>query len=62
MVTPTNMANTFAGKALDNKPSGCANGSAFIEMDTGKVYFYDAEGQSWIEFGGSADSDNADDS
>lgn len=51
MVKPTNMADCFAGLAADTKPSGVYNGSAFIEMDTGKVYFYDAENDLWIAFG-----------
>lgn len=29
-----------------------ANGSSFIEMDTGSIYFYNAETDDWIEFGG----------
>ena len=35
------------------KPSGdIPNGRCLIEMDTGKVYFYDKENATWIEFGG----------
>ena len=50
---------TFAGLSTDTKPVGTvlvdnrsvtlANGSEFIEMDTGKKYSYDAENQQWIE-------------
>lgn len=38
--------------AADTKPTGgsIANGSRLIEMDTGKVYFYDEEGGAWEEF------------
>ncbi len=32
------------------------NQEAFIETDTGKLYFYDAENSEWVEFGGSSDS------
>ena len=52
MVKSLNMANNFAGLSTDEKPTGAYNGSCFIEMDTGKVYFYDAESGEWIEFGG----------
>lgn len=31
------------GKKIDN-------GSTFIEMDTGKIYFYDLENEQWKEF------------
>ncbi len=49
---------SFAGLSTDTKPAGTvlldnksvalANGSEFIEMDTGKKYSYDAENQQWI--------------
>ena len=39
------------GLSTDNKPTtGIANGSIFIEMDTGKVYFYDKTNTTWREF------------
>lgn len=43
---------TYYGLRTDNKPEA-ANGSAFIEMDTGKIYFYDASdgGSGWTEWG-----------
>ena len=45
--------NCIFGKSTDTKPTGTAvNGRAFIEMDTGKVYFFDAEGGEWLEWGG----------
>lgn len=38
-------------KSTDAKPtSGIANGSQIVEMDTSKVYFFDAEESAWIEF------------
>lgn len=42
---------TFYGLAADEKPVGddIANGSVFIEIDTGKAYFYDAENKTWRE-------------
>ena len=37
----------------DTKPTGdnVVNGSAFIEIDTSTIYFYDAEGSQWLEWG-----------
>ena len=40
---------TYYGLSTDTKPAA-GNGDAFIEMDTGKVYFYDAESD-WTEWG-----------
>lgn len=42
----------FHGYCLstDTKPTGVANGSCIIEMDTGKIYFFDAENGQWREF------------
>lgn len=49
----------FRGLSTDTKPDetkdGVGNGAAFIEMDTGKLYFYDAENTQWVEFGGSSE-------
>lgn len=49
--------DTYYGLSTDNKPTaGVGNGSSFIEMDSGKVYFYDASegGDGWIEWGASS--------
>ena len=53
--------NTYFGLRTDDKPSGTAlNGRAFVEMDTSKLYFYDAENGTWIEWtGGSSNIDDA---
>lgn len=48
------------GLSTDEKPimydeeidSYIDNGSIFIEMDTGKIYFYDLDNEEWLEFGG----------
>lgn len=51
---------SLVGMSEDEKPTGIfqerriQNGSSFLEMDTGKLYFYNAEKESWIEFGGDA--------
>lgn len=44
---------TLYGLSTDTpKPTeGVGNGSAFVEMDTGKLYFYDAAGATWREWG-----------
>ena len=44
--------STYYGLSTDSKPTeGVGNGSAFIEMDTSKVYFFDAENSEWLEWG-----------
>lgn len=38
--------------STDSKPTtGILNGSVLIEMDTGKVYFYDEANSQWREWG-----------
>lgn len=38
------------GLSTDSKPTeNIPNGSTFIEMDTGKVYFFNEAGPAWIE-------------
>ncbi len=45
----------FFGLSSNEKPIGkfegikIANGSMFIEMDTGKIYLFDEENQQWLE-------------
>lgn len=46
-------STTMFGLSTDAKPTtGVVNGSAFIEMDTSKIYFFDAAGNQWLEWGG----------
>lgn len=48
-------ACTLFGLSTDNKPTAnIANGSAFIEMDTSKIFFFDAAGTQWLEWGAEA--------
>lgn len=48
----TTVNQTYYGKSTDSKPTaGIGNGSVYIEMDTGKAYFYDAAASAWIEPG-----------
>lgn len=45
--------STYYGLSSDAKPTkNVVNGSAFIEMDTSKIYFFDRENLEWDEFGG----------
>lgn len=41
----------YAGLSTDNKPTTTENGAVFIEMNTGKVYFFDADNTTWREWG-----------
>lgn len=45
---------TWIGLSTDNnKPENPANGECIIQMDTGKILFYDADGEQWLEWGAS---------
>lgn len=42
----------FAGTSLDDKPTeNVCTGSSFLEADTGHVFFYDEDSQTWIQAG-----------
>ena len=44
--------NTDAGLSTDSKPiDGVGNGDCFLEMNTGKIYFFDAANEQWREWG-----------
>ena len=56
MVTNAGSSNTaletgwdLRGLSGDTKPTGAQvpNGSSFLEMDTGNVYFWDKENEQW---------------
>lgn len=52
MVTPeTNATQTYFGKSKDTKPDYAENGSRYVEMDTGNLYFYDGEAGKWLPWG-----------
>lgn len=40
-------AATLYGLSTDSKPTSYGNGSKFIEVDTGKTYYFDASGGEW---------------
>lgn len=50
--------STYFGLSTDSsKPTdGVGNGSAFVEMDTSKIYFFDSDSQTWLEWGAEAQS------
>ena len=42
--------NTFYGLSTDDKPTDCVqNADVFYEMDTKKVFLYDAQNARWLE-------------
>lgn len=42
-------ARDLCGNSKDIKPTDVENGSAFKEIDTGKIYRFDAENKVWYE-------------
>ena len=44
----------FRGLSTDAKPDetkdNVGNGASFLEIDTGKLYFYNADSAEWVEF------------
>lgn len=48
------ITGVLVGLSTDTKPINdeTGNGSMFIEMDTNKIYFYDADNKKWLKFGG----------
>lgn len=45
-------STTYFGLSGDSKPTtGIANGSCYVEMNTGKIYFFNAASSAWVEWG-----------
>lgn len=48
------LGDTYYCKSTDTKPVGCiSNGQKLMEIDTGKIYYFDADGAAgseWIEW------------
>ena len=45
----TKEVKTYYGLSTDEKPTRwVVNGSVFIEMDTGNVFFFDASSGTWV--------------
>lgn len=40
---------SFAGRSIDEKPVDVANGAEYTEIDTGRIYRFDAENAVWHE-------------
>ena len=54
MVSKSKKQTVYYCLSTDTKPTDrIGNGDVLIEMDTGKVYLYDADGAEWLEVGGS---------
>lgn len=52
-MTPMNAASaTLVGLSRDSKPTNAGNGWIFSEIDTGKIYIFDAENSTWREWSG----------
>ena len=52
-ITPGQIFRAYAGKSTDEKPGDDEQviqrtGNVFIEIDTGRTYFYDEEAEDWI--------------
>lgn len=45
--TPSSIGNQYAGVSTDDKPTGVPTYSIYLELDTGKFYYYD--GAEWNE-------------
>lgn len=43
----TVIPRSYYGKAKDEKPADVANGSTFLEIDTGNIFCFDAEDKVW---------------
>ena len=39
----------YTGLSTDTKPTDVQNGASYLEIDTGKVYMFDAENIAWYE-------------
>ena len=49
MVTVDNSTTCFNGLSTDEKPIGGRNGDMFYEIDTGALYAYDEQNQTWVQ-------------
>lgn len=51
MVTPqNNSTEVFFGLSTDTKPTDVTNGSLFVEMDTARLFLFDEDTNSWLEW------------
>ena len=40
----------LCGNSTDSKPMSYGHGSTYFEVDTGKIYKYDAVNEEWVSF------------
>lgn len=51
MITGAGEYNDLKGKSTDTKPTGVATNTIFLELDTGKFFYLDEDGE-WKPVGG----------
>lgn len=44
----TRERQTLYGKSTDQKPENAENADIFLEMDTFKIFMFDAEAKAWL--------------
>lgn len=50
MITAIENSSDLYGLSTDTKPTeGITNAATFYEMDTKKIYMFDAENKKWLE-------------
>nr|DAU19405.1 MAG TPA: hypothetical protein [Caudoviricetes sp.] len=42
-------APSFAGRSIETKPINVENGSRYNQIDTGRIYYFEAENKIWYE-------------
>ena len=52
MITNNGSTADLCGLSTDEKPTDAAVNTKFLELDTGKFYYFD--GTDWLEIGGAA--------
>ena len=49
MITVKNGSDLY-GLSTDTKPANVSNATMFVEIDTGKIFFFDEEAKKWLSF------------
>lgn len=57
-VSNDRMIMHYRGLSTDEKPASPPNGSDFLEMDTGKMWYFDADSGDWLDPTAVDDADN----
>lgn len=58
MVSSDRMIMHYRGLSSDTKPTSPPNGSDFLEIDTGKVWYFDEDSGDWLDPTAVDDADN----